>query len=232
MIESYNSKNLPQVKNHNSNKKLLMENLKNKLNSSNISINNQFKYMEHFIKKSYSTDTGIQYERSIDSNDSVWENQSESDNSLLINNNDFSYRNEKKYYELLEKHRIRQDKIKKLSTRTSNNLLNNEFGIKNKVDISDRLPKITKTSYQVLSGFCQRNCPLASAKEIINDNFNDNYERELRRKNRLQQKSQHHRLKKAISYPLPETKNISDNINKEIKGKFIIFYYINIFEFF
>jgi len=194
-----------------------MENLRYYKYTSFISSSyNQLENMKRFNKKKlHSLGSSFQYEKSSDR--STWENQSESDNSIILCNNDFSYRNEKKYYQLLEKHRIRQDKIKRLSTRTSCNLLNNEFGIKNKTDTSDRLPKITKTSYQVLSGFCQRNCPLQSAKEIININFSDDYERELRRKNRSQNINRN-RLKKTISLPLPKSKNINENINKEIKG--------------
>jgi len=160
-------------------------------------------------------------EGSNGSNSSLWDSQTSSLNSL--NTYDFSYRNEKKYYELLEKHRIRQDKIKKLSTRTPN-ISNNELGIKNKPDTADRLPKITKTSYQVLSGFCQRNCPLQSAKEIINVNYYDEYEKEYRKKVRAQRPQYHHQIKKIVSYPIIKQNEIPKKINQEMKGN--IFFYM------
>ncbi|ORX79835.1 hypothetical protein BCR32DRAFT_246045 [Anaeromyces robustus] len=210
MIDSYKLDNRsPQIKDAYSNRK--MENIKNYFSTSNILSYNQLEYMD---KDNIKSSDSINYNnrngnKSIDSRNNLWSSQCSV--SSILNNSDFSYRNEKKYYHLLEKHRIRQDKIRKLSTRSSNNHLNNEFGIINKTDTSDRLPKITKASYQVLSGFCQRNCPLPSAKEIININFNENFDRESR-KNHSSKHHRHH-LKKTVSYPITKSQNIHEKVN-------------------
>ncbi|ORX57277.1 hypothetical protein BCR36DRAFT_580691 [Piromyces finnis] len=183
--------------------------------SSNIIFNDQLKHMDINSRLILQSGNSYNFRKLSSSNSRESLLSSKSEYSLILNNNDFSYRNEKKYYQLLEKHRLRQDKIKKLSTRT-NILSNNEFGIKNAPNSTDRLPKITKSSYQALSGFCQRNCPLPSAKEIININFSDKYEKECRKKKR-ENKTYYNTLRKTVSYPVVKPKNINENINNEIK---------------
>jgi len=216
MIESTNPhNNLPEIEELRKNKKL---NPKRYESSPSIILNDQSKYMNKNTKHILQP-TNSGYYRGLSKNnskESLWDNKSEL--AITLNSNDFSYRNEKKYYQLLEKHRLRQDKIKSLSTRTPNLLSNNELGIKNIPDTADRLPKITNSSYQALSGFCQKNCPLPSAKEIINIKFSDEYEKEYKRKKRENQvHHHHHKLKKTISCPVTKTKNIPESINNEIK---------------
>jgi len=219
MIESYynSNNNLTHLDDYYLNKKI--PNIK-KYSSSFINDNNQLSFMDKNKKKILQSTNSDYYREDSNGNKDKLLN-GRNDSLCSLNCSDFSYRNEKKYYELLEKHRIRQDKIKKLSTRTPSSISNNELGIKNKPDTADRLPKITKTSYQVLSGFCQRNCPLQSAKEIINVNYYDEYEKEYRKKNRTK-KPHPHQLKKTVSYPVVKQKNIPENINQEIKG--IVYY--------
>jgi len=214
MLNSYyNSSNNTQLYDYYLNKK--KPNVKKQSSFSSVSTS-QSSFMDRNTRKILQSTSSDYYSGgSNGSNSSLWDSRTSSLNSL--NTCDFSYRNEKKYYELLEKHRIRQDKIKKLSTRTPNIISNNELGIKNKPDTADRLPKITKASYQVLSGFCQRNCPLQSAKEIINVNYYDEYEKEYRKKVRAQRPQYRHQIKKIVSYPIIKQNEITKNINQEIK---------------
>jgi len=216
MIESYynSNNNLTQLDDYYLNKKI--PNIK-KYSSSFINDSDPLSYMEKNTKKIVQS-TNSDYHREDSNGNKNRLLNSQNDSAYSLNSSDFSYRNEKKYYELLEKHRIRQDKIRRLSTRTPNIISNSELGIKNKPDTADRLPRITKTSYQVLSGFCQRNCPLQSAKEIINVNYYDEYEKEYRKKNKTKKPHYHHQLKKTVSYPIMKQKNIPENINHEIKG--------------